>query len=115
MRIRYSGFEFLHGHGLGVLSVGKEIPEDLQFLFEAGEAEKLLIREFFYALGSRLEAIWQLQDKDRVILEHKKVINTLQTYEEVVNKSRVMRAFRVLKGEGLGSLVNKTRKNLNQK
>ena len=51
---RYPHFEFVHGHGLGVLAVGAEPPEPLRPLFAASDAEVLRIRRLFYELGHRL-------------------------------------------------------------
>jgi hypothetical protein len=104
---KYANFDFLHGYGLGVLAVGAEIADELRFLFDEDEREKVLIREFFYALGSRVEAMRQVRDKDRVILDHQKLIAALRTYEDTVNKSRVLRGFRILKDEGAVSLFRK--------
>ena len=49
----YAGFEFLHGHGLGVLGVGKELPEEVQALV-AADADAALaadVREVHARLG----------------------------------------------------------------
>jgi len=51
---KYPHFEFLHGHGLGVLSIGKKPFGLLEQLFSASEDETRQIREFFFLLGSRL-------------------------------------------------------------
>lgn len=96
-------FEFLHNHGLGVLAVGKDVPQDLQFLFTAGEAEIALVRDFFFALGERIHSVVQLQMQSDYVAE-------LQKYERVVKDSRLMRAYRVLTDEGAGSLIKKATK-----
>jgi hypothetical protein len=53
-------FEFLHGHGLGVLAAG-EPPESLRPLLEALEPETTTIRLFFSELGRRLTQGKELQ------------------------------------------------------
>lgn len=50
----YPHFEFLHGHGLGVLGVGKEQPPALRDLFGTNGAETATFRESFYNLGRML-------------------------------------------------------------
>lgn len=52
---KYPGFEFLHGYGLGVLAVGKDIPEGLRELFSASPAETDAIRKLFSGLGAGVE------------------------------------------------------------
>lgn len=96
----YPHFEFLHSHGLGVLAVGREIPESLKNLFQASESESETIRHFFQALGERIEAVLQ----HRMQIDY---IRELETYAEIVNNSRVMAAYRTLKYEGLRSLLKK--------
>lgn len=49
---KYPSFSFLHSHGLGVVSVGKEIPKGMKGLFESDENEIGQIRKFFSHLGS---------------------------------------------------------------
>jgi hypothetical protein len=47
-------FDFLHGHGLGVLAVGSETPQELDPLFAASPAVEAEIRAVFHDLGRRL-------------------------------------------------------------
>ena len=47
----YPSFEFKHGHGLGVLGVGKEIPLPLRPLFFGSEASRERIRQIYARLG----------------------------------------------------------------
>ena len=96
----YPHFEFLHGHGLGVLAVGKETPDDLKFLFQTDEDETVLIREFFCQFGSRVESVQKYH-------EQQSYIKNLQSYERVVQNSKLLRIYRVLKTEGVGDLVKK--------
>ena len=49
----YKHFEFLHGYGLGVLGVGKNLPQALQLLFESSRDPRLVpaIRQTYTRLG----------------------------------------------------------------
>lgn len=105
---RYPNFEFLHGHGLGVLAVGENIPEQMRFLVEADEPQKILIREFFATLGARIESAWQIQIKNNDLRNYKEHIGKLLTYQKVVDNSLVMRAYRVARDEGIISLLKKS-------
>jgi hypothetical protein len=53
-----STFEFLHGHGLGVLGIGPQLPDGLRWLFAAGEnpQDTHAVREFFSVLGGTISA-----------------------------------------------------------
>lgn len=48
---KYPTFRFDHSHGLGVVAVGKDIPEGIKFLFELSDTDALKIKEFYAALG----------------------------------------------------------------
>jgi hypothetical protein len=99
----YPNFAFLHGHGLGVLFVGDEMPENLRFLFVADENQTALIRHFFHTLGARIEVVNRFHEQNEYI-------GLLKTHEKIVLNSKVMRAYRVLRFEGLESLLKKAKK-----
>ncbi|WP_244534510.1 class I SAM-dependent methyltransferase [Hyphomicrobium sp. CS1GBMeth3] len=63
LRKTYPSFEFVHGHGLGVLGVGKEQKPLLSWLFEANDKPVLRrsIREIFSRLGSSCNQALLLQ------------------------------------------------------
>lgn len=54
LRSQYPSFEFTHGFGLGVLGVGKRLPAALHAFFSLGTQERVLIRNYFSALGCRV-------------------------------------------------------------
>ena len=57
-------FEFHHGHGLGILSVGNTIPEKLRpmLCLEQNSEIASQVRSIYCELGKRLEEGWQLQN-----------------------------------------------------
>jgi GT2 family glycosyltransferase len=56
VRGRYPSFEFLHGHGLGVLAVGSHPPQAVMELCSAGPEEVAALRLRFSTLGERWSA-----------------------------------------------------------
>jgi GT2 family glycosyltransferase/glycosyltransferase involved in cell wall biosynthesis len=57
---QYPSFEFIHGHGLGVLSFGKNIPSVIEHLFAYAEVveQREAIRNAYAGLGSAVKASW---------------------------------------------------------
>jgi hypothetical protein len=53
IRQRYPSFEFLHGYGLGVAAVGKNVPKPVVKLCEMEEAMRYVIQGRFAQLGAR--------------------------------------------------------------
>jgi hypothetical protein len=49
---KYPSFEFLHGAGLGVLGVGRDLPAELRVLFQGGPQEAATIRAAYARLGA---------------------------------------------------------------
>ena len=57
---RYPTFEFKHGHGLGVLAAGNEIPSSLKSLFSASQPTTERIRQLYARLGSTISDKWDV-------------------------------------------------------
>jgi predicted nucleic acid-binding Zn-ribbon protein len=51
---RYPHFEFAHGHGLGVLGVGKRQAKEMRQLFGSSDEKIAKVRELFFSLGHKL-------------------------------------------------------------
>lgn len=62
----YPHFEFHHGHGLGVLAVGKDSHENLSALLHLPESKAVAFRRFFFQLGRFLT---EQSAKDRMLAE----------------------------------------------
>ncbi|WP_217451832.1 class I SAM-dependent methyltransferase [Burkholderia pseudomultivorans] len=60
LRTQFPAFEFIHGHGLGVLLVGTNPPADLLKIANLPEKKATVIRHRFSLLGERWEAEQQL-------------------------------------------------------
>jgi GT2 family glycosyltransferase len=57
LKDRYPSFGFLHGHGLGIVGVGRDLPNALRWLFEHASPDgqsTYIIRQFFGTLGDAL-------------------------------------------------------------
>lgn len=85
----YPHFEFLHGHGLGVLAVGRNIPKTLPIFSLTDEAEIALVRRFFHELGMRID------------------VTNLFYRESLKPNSPIKRALQIAGEEGIGSLFSK--------
>ena len=77
LKTMYPSFEMLHGHGLGLLAVGKERPEPLQHLLSLSPADQDCARQFFYQIGLRIEVAQQSQTLMELTKQQSEKIDTL--------------------------------------
>ena len=73
----YPHFEFLHGHGLGVLSVGNTRSPELSAILNATKRQAVEIQRFFFQLGHRLSLQQQVDDLHQEISATQKQLATL--------------------------------------
>lgn len=79
---RYPTFAFLHGHGLGVVAVGTDLPADLRWLVSdlvKQPREHSVVQRFFARLGTSLEREWQLNASSNAQRQLTHRIGELQT------------------------------------
>lgn len=60
LRTRFPSFEFVHGHGLGILCPGNTVPDRLRPLFDASDADQADIRRIYARLGAAVSLRYQL-------------------------------------------------------
>jgi glycosyltransferase involved in cell wall biosynthesis/SAM-dependent methyltransferase len=88
LRARYAAFEFLHGHGLGVLAVGSSPPEQVAALCMLHDPKKVsAVRQRFALLGERWEADIRDRMRDAEFIARDQRITALEA--EIVRKERI--------------------------
>jgi hypothetical protein len=74
IRLQYPHFDFSHGYGLGVLSVGDKVPSTLDD-FTKDLKNYPLVRQFFLYMGLKMEREYslaeQIAERDRLLSEIK--------------------------------------------
>ena len=99
VRVQYPHFTFLHGHGLGVLLVGREVPEPLRRLAACPPESVAGPRTFFAGLGHQVELTARVQqvtarleaadqDRARQGLEEKRLVGEVARLEEALAELR---------------------------
>ncbi|CAI9084723.1 glycosyl transferase [Candidatus Methylacidiphilum fumarolicum] len=84
----YPYFHFLHGYGLGVLAVGKEIAEPLKPLFDLKKEEIDVVRSFFMRLGEGIEAIVR---NEKLRKEKENLSRKIKELETNIQESAILR------------------------
>jgi len=80
-------FAFKHGHGLGVLAAGSEVPERLRWLFELDADAAATIHGFFFALGNRISLHAANAQLTALLQERQRALETsLRDYESKIER-----------------------------
>jgi O-antigen biosynthesis protein len=81
LRTRYPHFEFMHGHGLGIIGVGDNIPAKVRRLFaaSANASSTQSVRATYERLGGAIEDLRQVREQTRQLSEMQARI---QSYEQ---------------------------------
>ncbi|WP_210317251.1 class I SAM-dependent methyltransferase [Oryzicola mucosus] len=76
LRTKYPNFEFVHGHGLGVLGVGTNQTARLRELFTIGanDADRRMVRDIFVRLGRSCADAFEAENSEKRLDELKKEI-----------------------------------------
>ncbi|MGZ6007499.1 MAG: class I SAM-dependent methyltransferase [Rhizomicrobium sp.] len=71
LRARYPHFEFMHGHGLGIIGVGDNIPVKVRRLFatSASAASAQAVRAAYERLGGATDDLRQAREEKRQLAE----------------------------------------------
>lgn len=75
---QFPSFELLHGHGLGLLSVGPDPSPGIRALTRAEQGDIHRLRRTFFALGSHLEERVQRDALQAMNLQHLATIRAIQ-------------------------------------
>ena len=69
LQAKYPNFEFKHGHGLGVLGVGKDLAPDLQALFAIPPESELAegVRSVYARLGAGIHTQARLKEAEKLL------------------------------------------------
>lgn len=85
LRERAPSFEFLHGHGLGILAFGHTIPEPVAQLIALDIDSQAVLRRFYEARGAEISALYATAEHTATLeLENSNLRDELAKYNDVV-------------------------------
>jgi GT2 family glycosyltransferase/glycosyltransferase involved in cell wall biosynthesis len=98
---RWPAFEFLHGHGLGVLCVGRDAPAAVLDLTTLPAASAGRLRNRFAFLGARWEAEWRAGHLRRALTQRDAHLGKLTTalHQAKAAEGRLMRSLEQARAE----------------
>lgn len=102
LRTRYPHFEFMHGHGLGIIGVGDNIPVKVRRLFaaSANASSEQAVRAAYERLGGAIEDLRQVREQKREAARATEHINALQARIQSFEQSTSWRLTAPLRAAG---------------
>jgi hypothetical protein len=67
LRTEYPSWEFRHGHGLGVLGIGANLPAPVRWLLSRDQEEANTVRRFFARLGAAVASQYSADEARRAL------------------------------------------------
>ncbi len=71
---KYPSFEFRHGHGLGVLATGENVPAEVLDFLDMAKKDPVVISDFFSFLGNKISLQYKIQEQNARISEFMKSV-----------------------------------------
>jgi hypothetical protein len=110
LRMRYPHFEFMHGHGLGIIGVGNNIPAKVRRLFaaSASASSPQAIRAAYERLGGAIEDLRQAREQKRETARLMEQLDALQARVQSFEQSTSWRLTAPLRA--VGTLLRSVRR-----
>jgi hypothetical protein len=101
LRRRYPHFEFRHGHGLGIVGVGENLPAPVRELFDASEStvSTQAIRAAYERLGGYIGGLQSIAERDIAVAERdieiERLLQQVRHLEAVVGSYEASTSWRL--------------------
>jgi hypothetical protein len=84
LKENFPTFEFVHGMGLGIASVGSDLSGEIGKLFSMTKDQATIFQEFFFYVGSKLSVNVEKDEQNQEL--QNKVVDLAQQNQELQNK-----------------------------